>query len=396
MIEETQERGQCGLRMKPGDIMRLMSLVMGDVAAVGKDHENKQQGYKFRSIDDVYNAVQPALVKNGVFCTPQVVERASDVVSSKSGATGYHVVLTIDHYFYAPDGSWVVSRTIGESVDFGDKAHNKAMSQAYKYALFQTFCIPTEEGGFDTENASGEHVARPKTDPATEEPGVSSRVIQSERKARFDAKVKDYRSEYTAEEKEIYEKVVAHLKSIAASGHAGAWLERLTEFPDKQGGMVPGRSQVYQLSGKRLTILWGKKDKQFSEAGYAEFLDSTRSPDAADVPPDEPEVPAEDEEIPFEQGAVDLTPKQRGDCPEFSTSWNRDTCLKEIQAAVAYMAETLGESKATIISGLYRELPVPPKPDMPLELVVQVNDDARVLWKSAKEECEEAANTVGF
>ena len=30
-------------------------------------------------------------------------------------------------------------------MDSGDKASNKAMSAAFKYACFQTFCIPTEE-----------------------------------------------------------------------------------------------------------------------------------------------------------------------------------------------------------------------------------------------------------
>ena len=34
---------------------------------------------------------------------------------------------------------------IGEGMDSGDKATNKAMAIAYKYACFQTFCIPTEE-----------------------------------------------------------------------------------------------------------------------------------------------------------------------------------------------------------------------------------------------------------
>ncbi|MFS0844210.1 MAG: ERF family protein [Roseburia hominis] len=30
-------------------------------------------------------------------------------------------------------------------MDSGDKATNKAMSVAFKYACFQVFCIPTEE-----------------------------------------------------------------------------------------------------------------------------------------------------------------------------------------------------------------------------------------------------------
>jgi hypothetical protein len=42
------------------------------------------------------------------------------------------------------DGSKHTVKTYGEAMDSGDKATNKAMSAAYKYAAFQTFCIPTE------------------------------------------------------------------------------------------------------------------------------------------------------------------------------------------------------------------------------------------------------------
>lgn len=44
----------------------------------------------------------------------------------------------------AEDGSKHVVRTFGEAMDSADKATNKAMSAAYKYAAFQAFAIPTE------------------------------------------------------------------------------------------------------------------------------------------------------------------------------------------------------------------------------------------------------------
>jgi hypothetical protein len=54
-------------------------------------------------------------------------------------------ILTVKHHFVTTDGSEVVSTTIGEGMDSGDKASNKAMSIAFKYACFEVFCIPTEE-----------------------------------------------------------------------------------------------------------------------------------------------------------------------------------------------------------------------------------------------------------
>ena len=37
-----------------------------------------------------------------------------------------------------------IVKTFGEAMDSGDKATNKAMSAAYKYACFKAFSIPTE------------------------------------------------------------------------------------------------------------------------------------------------------------------------------------------------------------------------------------------------------------
>lgn len=50
-----------------------------------------------------------------------------------------------------PDGSIHTVTTYGEAMDSGDKATNKAMSIAYKYAAFQAFCIPTEETAIDAD-----------------------------------------------------------------------------------------------------------------------------------------------------------------------------------------------------------------------------------------------------
>lgn len=120
--------------------------VITDVGYVAKDKVNKQQGFKYRSIDDVFNALHPALAKNKVFIVPQILERTCEEIGkTKNGATMVKVVCTIKFNFYASDGSSVQAIIIGEGLDTGDKATNKAMAIAYKYACFQVFCIPTEE-----------------------------------------------------------------------------------------------------------------------------------------------------------------------------------------------------------------------------------------------------------
>ena len=132
-------------------IFTQMVKVMEEIGAIGKNKQNKQQGYSFRGIDDLYNAIQPALVKAGVFLAPEVLSQERFTVPTKSGGIMYQVVLVSQFTFFASDGSYVVATTLGEAMDSGDKASNKAMSAALKYALMQTFCIPTE-GDNDTEN----------------------------------------------------------------------------------------------------------------------------------------------------------------------------------------------------------------------------------------------------
>ena len=127
-------------------IYRALAGVIADVGAVAKDRVNKTQGFKFRSVDDVYNALHPALAKNKVVIVPEIVDRTCEVIGkTKNGVDMIKVVCTIQFHFFAEDGSSVKAVIVGEGLDTGDKATNKAMAIAYKYACFQVFCIPTEE-----------------------------------------------------------------------------------------------------------------------------------------------------------------------------------------------------------------------------------------------------------
>lgn len=131
--------------MENGQIYAAISAAMADISAIGKDKYNQQQGFRFRGIDDVMNALKPILTKNKIFTVPQVLEQTREIkVTAKGGELRYSL-LKIAFRFYTTDGSFVEAVTLGEGMDSGDKASNKAMAIAYKYALFQVFCIPTEE-----------------------------------------------------------------------------------------------------------------------------------------------------------------------------------------------------------------------------------------------------------
>jgi hypothetical protein len=126
-----------------------IAAVIADLSKVGiaKDRENKSQGagFKFRGIDDVYNALSALLAKHGLVVLPRMLTRAITERESRNGGVLFTVVVEAEFDFVsALDGSRHTVRTFGEAMDSGDKATNKAMSAAYKYAAFQAFCIPTE------------------------------------------------------------------------------------------------------------------------------------------------------------------------------------------------------------------------------------------------------------
>lgn len=123
---------------------------------IAKGRANTQQGYNFRGIDDVYNALSGPLSSAKLLMLPRVLDRTVTERVTKSGAVMSYVVLDVEFDFVsALDGSKHTIRTMGEAMDSADKATNKAMSAAMKYACLMAFQIPTE-GDNDSENAHHE------------------------------------------------------------------------------------------------------------------------------------------------------------------------------------------------------------------------------------------------
>lgn len=134
---------------KTGKIFSLIPKIMADIKPVEKDRTNEFQNYKFRGIDDMYNAIHPALIKHGVFCCPQVLKSETfEIETTDNKGTvkaAYRVLLTVTHKFYADDGSCIEVIIQGEGIDRSDKASNKALSAAMKYAFIELFSIPTAD-----------------------------------------------------------------------------------------------------------------------------------------------------------------------------------------------------------------------------------------------------------
>ena len=133
-----------------GDVKHVYQAINEVTAAlaregISKSRKNEQQNFKFRGIDDVYNAIAPIVATAKLCILPRVVERTVTERPTKSGGVSTYAVLTVEFDLVsAVDGSTHTIRTMGEAMDTADKATNKAMSAATKYACIIAFQIPTE------------------------------------------------------------------------------------------------------------------------------------------------------------------------------------------------------------------------------------------------------------
>jgi len=142
------------------NVYQLIAAVSQEIAETGisKDRNNSQQGYKFRSIDDVYNKLSPILARAGLVILPRVISRELVERTTVKGSILFYTTVQVEFDFISShDGSKHTISVFGEAMDSGDKSTNKAMSAAYKYAAFQSFCIPTE-GDNDADHTTQEPI----------------------------------------------------------------------------------------------------------------------------------------------------------------------------------------------------------------------------------------------
>ncbi|MCQ2319294.1 MAG: ERF family protein [Bacteroidales bacterium] len=131
--------------MEEKKIYSALAEINRKVGALTKSRKNLQQGFMFRSIDDVMNELHSHFSEQGVLVIPEIENYdVKERISSKGGAM-FVVRAIMKFHLTAADGSYITIRNVGEAMDSGDKGMNKAMSIALKYALLQLFLIPTEE-----------------------------------------------------------------------------------------------------------------------------------------------------------------------------------------------------------------------------------------------------------
>ena len=205
---------------------------------IGKDRTNKEQNYKFRGIDDVYNALAPLLAANGLVILPKYISRdVSERLSSK-GNKMFNIVLKVEFTFKSTkDGSEHIVSFFGEATDSADKATNKASSAAYKYCVIQTFCIPVEGEDDADKNTPEETRPEPKqTNPAR--PAASfwnTTEEQKKWKSATDDQIREWSKLSSDRRKGWLEKALKHLPTLKAPEDIARWKTANIRFIDQLG-----------------------------------------------------------------------------------------------------------------------------------------------------------------
>lgn len=131
-------------------IAQALAEVMKAVGAIAKKDKNTSQGFNFRGIDSVVNAVSPALQKFGVLVMPTVLDYEYSTVEVGRNRTAMgHVKVKVTYTFIGTAGDTISATVVAEAMDAGDKATTKAMSVAFRTALLQSLCLPTDDADPD-------------------------------------------------------------------------------------------------------------------------------------------------------------------------------------------------------------------------------------------------------
>lgn len=211
-----------------------ISKCMDEVGFVSKSRTNDLQKYKYRGIEEIYASVQKVFAKYGIYSVNTILSERSEERTTKNGSHLIYRILHIRHRFYcSADSSYIETETIGEGMDSGDKASNKAMSVAEKYSIIQLLKIPTSEA-IDPDAES--HEVKPKNELSNSADSVRpTNVSKKENKASSSGQPKAS-AVYDNSDKAAQTALAKHLEKKEIPAHL--WEEIGSELDGKDKAMI--------------------------------------------------------------------------------------------------------------------------------------------------------------
>lgn len=159
--------------------------VMQDVPYLQK-RTSKELKYTFAGEADLIQKVRPSMLEHGIDMSPVDVQWIGTAeTKSSTGKIGCIVRAIFTYQFtHSPSGTFVLVKTIGEAGDWGDKACNKAMTIAEKYAIRQFLLIETGDDpdvvahNRAAENSDWVQAAVKRIENTKDEPALDALVVK--------------------------------------------------------------------------------------------------------------------------------------------------------------------------------------------------------------------------
>jgi hypothetical protein len=245
-----QDESSYAVDGSPPPIQEAMRRVAHDIGrvGVGKSGVNRDQGYRFRSIDDVVTNLSPFLARHGVVILPSVTSCSLTERSTKAGGVMMYANLTVDYTIVGPRGDSLSARIVGLGSDTSDKATNKAMSAAFKYLLGQVFAIP--QIGFNDADLDSPQIEpavaepaprqqqRPASEPQAERPVTAPGPDVKERAVTraVNASLTMWPKKEGETQRDRADRLIGVLVERGWDDTLGSWLRLAREFEEKEDG----------------------------------------------------------------------------------------------------------------------------------------------------------------
>lgn len=182
------------------NVVQRLAAIMGELPAIPKSGRgpSSQGSYPFRKVEDVTTILRSLLAKHGVAFSASAIpyHAITDAGTTKNGMLIQQAELLIEYTFEAPDGSQRKACAFGLATDAGaDKAANKAMTAAMKYALTQAFLISDDADDMDGERTErvrdGSGGSEPTDHTFEQEVAIAFTQLEGPIKAKVAKRAKD-------------------------------------------------------------------------------------------------------------------------------------------------------------------------------------------------------------
>lgn len=247
----------------PKPIHAVLAQVAFDLGPIAKSDMNTQQGFAYRGIETILAKAGPLMSAHGIVWLPRVVDKTVETILVGKYEKPWRLVsLTVEYEIVGPAGDSLRVVTIGEGFDPGDKAGNKAMTGAYKYALLQVLGIADGHDEADADAAADpaprrtEKKSTGKADPPPDyenAPVRSSKPVgKSEAPPKIDmqtGEVKQKQNGVTAKGNADRDSIVELMNSIADEGQRRSvknlFMTKFGEAPSKLSDTMASEARAW-------------------------------------------------------------------------------------------------------------------------------------------------------